>query len=100
MNYYSKNSPWSSTPINVGGYLDILNKRTLPPEDDDIVYEIQPQYIYRPDLLAYDLYKNPKLWWVFTIRNPDILKDPVFDFLPGTQIYLPKSSRISVFLGI
>ncbi len=100
MNYYSKNSPWSNTPFNVSGYLDIMNKRTLPPEDDDIVYEIQSQYVYRPDLLAYDLYKNSKLWWVFAIRNPDILKDPVFDFLPGTKIYLPKASRISVFLGI
>jgi hypothetical protein len=100
MNFYGNNSPWASTAFNSGGYLDILNKRVFPPEDDDLLYEIQSQYIYRPDLLSFDLYKNAKLWWVFTIRNPDILKDPVFDFLPGTKIYLPKASRLSVYLGI
>ncbi len=100
MQMYSNTSPWSATQINPGGYLDILNKRSIPPEDDDLLYEIQSQYIYRPDLLSYDLYKTAKLWWVFSLRNPDVLKDPVFDFLPGTKIFLPKASRISIYLGI
>ena len=68
-------------------------------EDDDVLYEIQSQYVYRPDLLAYDLYQNSKLWWVFTARNPNVLKDPVFDFVPGTSIYLPKASKIRLILG-
>ena len=37
-----------------------MNIRKVPAEDDDIMYEIQPQYVYRPDLLAYDLYQNAK----------------------------------------
>lgn len=97
---YSNTSPWSSTQINPGGYLDVLNKKNIPPEDDDLLYEIQSQYIYRPDLLSYDLYKTAKLWWVFAIRNPDVIKDPIFDFVPGTKIFLPKASRVSIYLGI
>lgn len=99
MNLYSSTSPWSLTTMNVGGHLDILTKRVIPAEDDDLIYEIQPQYMYRPDLLAYDLYSNAKLWWVFAYRNMDIIKDPVFDFIPGTKIYLPKESRIRLVLG-
>lgn len=99
MDFYSKSSPWGTTRFNNSGYLDIMNKRQIIIEDDDYLYEIQPQYVYRPDVLAYDLYQNAKLWWVFSIRNPDILKDPVFDFVPGTQIFLPKSSRIRMVLG-
>lgn len=99
MNFYGNSSPWSKTPFNKTGYLDFMNFRKVPTEDDDVMYEIQSQYVYRPDLLAYDLYQNAKLWWVFTARNPNILKDPVFDFIPGTTIYLPKASKIRLILG-
>ena len=72
-------SPWGKTGINrSGGYLNILNIRPVPADPDDQVYEIQSQYHQRPDLLAYDMYGNPKLWWVYAQRNMDILKDPVF----------------------
>jgi len=40
-------------------------------------------------LLAYDLYGNSKLWWVFAQFNQDKLKDPVVDFLPGLEIQVP-----------
>lgn len=99
MNFYGNSSPWSKTPFNNSGYLDFMNIRKIPADDDDLLYEIQSQYVYRPDLLAYDLYQNSKLWWVFSTRNQDILKDPVFDFLPGTKIYLPKASKIRLILG-
>lgn len=99
MNFYGNSSPWSKTPFNNAGYLDFMNIRRIPADADDLLYEIQSQYVYRPDLLAYDLYQNSKLWWVFSMRNQDTLKDPVFDFLPGTKIYLPKASKIRLILG-
>jgi len=97
---YSSTSPWNKTPINSNGYLDTIKVRPIPAESDDILYEIQPQYTYRPDLLAYDLYDTPKLWWVFAQRNMDIIKDPIFDLKPGTVIYLPKGSKLKRLLGI
>ena len=96
----SNNSPYYKTRIINGEYLDILTIRPVPADPDDLLYSIEPQYNYRPDLLAYDLYGSSKLWWVFTQRNLDVLSDPVYDFRVGTSIYLPKNSRIKDVLGL
>lgn len=95
---YDAESPWYNT-VNNGEYLEILKIRPVPAESDDIVYTIEPQYAYRPDLLAYDLYGSIKLWWVFAQRNMDIIKDPVYDMIPGIQIYLPKGASLTRLLG-
>ena len=96
---YKNSSPWKDTKI-VNNYLDILSIRPIPAEDDDFLYTIEPQYSHRPDLLAYDLYQNPKLWWVFIQRNLDVLQDPIYDFVPGVQIYIPKGNNLSTKLGL
>ena len=91
--------PYGKTTINTAGYLDIFVPVPVPVAGDDILYEIIPAYTYRPDLLANDLYGKKELWWVFAQRNPDILKDPVFDFLAGTKIYLPQGSNLQSNMG-
>jgi len=96
---YSNNSPWSRTSITQD-YLDILKIRPVSSEPDDYLYAIEAQYKYRPDLLAYDLYGDPGLWWVFIQRNLDVLQDPIFDFKPGVSIYIPKNSKLRNVLGI
>ena len=96
---YRNNSPWFTTNQN-NFYLETLNIRPIPAEPDDFLYAIEQQYKFRPDLLAYDLYGDSKLWWVFTQRNMNVLKDPIFDFTAGTRIYLPKKSNLSQFLGV
>ena len=96
---YINSSPWYTTPIS-GTYLDLLNIRSVSADVDDYLYTIEAQYAYRPDLLANDLYGDPRLWWVFTQRNLDILQDPVLDFVPGTQIYLCKLSSLKIALGL
>ena len=96
---YKKTSPWAATKQN-RLYLDILSIRPVPAESDDFKYVIENQYRHRPDLLAYDLYGDPKLWWVFTQRNMDVIKDPVYDFEPGLIIFVPKKSNLVSFLGI
>lgn len=95
---YSNSSPWYNTSIT-RNYLDVLTIRPVSAEPDDYLYTIEPQYTYRPDLLAYDLYGSKDLWWVFIQRNLDVLQDPVFDFVPGTQIYLPKNTGLKEVLG-
>jgi hypothetical protein len=96
---YTTYSPWYKTNEN-SLYLELLDIRPIPAEDDDITYSIEPQYRYRPDLLAYDLYGSPKLWWVFAQRNMGIIKDPIFDFEPGKKIKIPKQSNLKRFLGV
>jgi hypothetical protein len=96
---YSNTSPWASTAIT-NNYLNILKIRPVSAEPDDPIYTIEPQYSHRPDLLAHDLYGTNKLWWVFIQRNLDILQDPIYDFVPGTQIYLPKKESLMTILGL
>ena len=96
---YKRTSPYYATPV-LNGYLDFLSFRDIPAEVDDILFEIPATYEFRPDLLAYDLYEDVNLWWVFAVRNKSKIKDPVFDFAAGTKIYLPKLSSIRTALGL
>jgi len=97
----SKNfGPYSNTQINSAGYLDFFTPRPVPAAGDDVMYTITPAYTYRPDLLAYDLYGKKELWWVFAQRNPDIIKDPVYDFVAGTRILLPQGANLRKELGL
>jgi hypothetical protein len=96
---YGNASPWATTSQN-SLYLNLLDIRPVPAENDDYRYVIENQYKHRPDLLAYDLYGEVKLWWVFMQRNMNIIKDPIYDFVPGTVIYLPKKSNLEKFLGV
>lgn len=97
---YISTSPWHNTNTVKGQYLDVLSIRPVPAESDDVLYTIEVQYTHRPDLLAYDLYGDKNLWWVFAQRNMDIIKDPVYDIEAGVQIFLPKGDKLQRVLGI
>jgi hypothetical protein len=99
MSLYQKTSPYYTTPSS-NGYLDVMTPRDIIAETDDIEYVVPKDYEYRPDMLAYDLYRDVSLWWVFAARNKNVLKDPVFDLVAGVRIYLPKLSNIQSSLGI
>jgi alpha-L-fucosidase len=96
---YKKTSPWATTAQN-NLYLELISIRPIPAENDDYKYVIENQYRHRPDLLSFDLYGTPKLWWVFVQRNMNVLKDPVYDFEPGTTIYVPKKENLKAYLGV
>jgi phage tail protein X len=53
----------------------------------------------RPDILAYKVYGTTSLWWVFALRNPDILKDPIRDFKAGITIKLPSPESVKSVAG-
>lgn len=95
---YSKSSPYYKTTTH-GNFLDVMEPRTFPKLPDDVVFRINATYQYRPDLLAFDLYGDAGLWWVFAVRNPNTIKDPVFDFKPGVNIYIPKKTTLAAALG-
>lgn len=99
MSAYKKTSPYASTPVH-GTFLDVLEHRKIPKKADDVTYKINSVYKYRPDMLAYDLYGDVNLWWVFAVRNPNVIRDPIFDFVPGTIIYIPKKDTLVSELGI
>lgn len=96
---YSSASPYAQTRT-FGNFLDIMTNRPVSKLDDDVLYAIDKVYEFRPDMLASDLYGNSSLWWVFVQRNPNVLKDPLFDFRAGVQIYIPKKATLQSDLGI
>jgi len=80
---YSRTSPYFNTSQNAIN-LETLTPRPITAEDDDQSYTIERTYAYRPDLLAYDLYGPPRLWWVFAQRNPDQIEEPIYEFRTGS----------------
>ncbi len=96
---YSSSSPYSQTRT-FGNFLDVMVNRPISKLDDDVLYAIDSVYEFRPDILASDLYGDSTLWWVFAMRNPNVLKDPLFDFRAGVQIYIPKKATLQQDLGV
>lgn len=93
-------SPWKNTGyIDNGNALGYFQIRPVPASSDDTPYVIEPQYNHRPDLLAYDLYDTPKLWWVFAQRNMDVIEDPIYDIEAGVEILLPNVADVKAELG-
>ena len=99
MAQYDASSPYYQTEYSQF-FLDVMINRPIPKQDDDILFKINLTYQYRPDLLAYDLYDNSRLWWVFYQRNPNALQAPPLDFKVDTVIYLPKITTLQAVLGI
>jgi len=100
MSIYNSTSPWFATSLVNNRYLDILEIRPIPASVDDRKIAIPSQYTHRPDLMAYDLYQDFKLWWVFAQRNMDVIQDPIYDFVPGVEIYIPNAAQLRQKLGL
>ncbi len=87
---FRSDSMYRKTPIVGNQYLDVLvpditdtskfNTRTIT---------LESKYESRPDKLAYDLYGNAKLWWVFDHFNQDTLQDPIIDLVSGMDLVVP-----------
>jgi hypothetical protein len=80
-------------------FLDLNSLPKIPRTVNDKTYTIERGYAGRPDLLADALYDNSRLWWVFALRNPDLIKDPLRDFKEGSEIKVPSMSTIETIIG-
>ena len=92
---YSKNSFLANAPTM--SFYTGLNFNNLPvivPSISDTTVTLTEKYHMRPDLLANDLYDNVEFWWVFSLRNLEILKDPINDFKAGLVITAPSTATI------
>lgn len=97
---YDPRSPYYITPqVNqYVDYLDMWQPQGIAPSPDDTLLSLDPRYDRRPDLLSYDLYGTPSLWWVFAMRNPDVIKDPIYDFKAGIVIYAPVRDNLGALI--
>lgn len=87
---YRGDSVYRNTEIVDNKYLGMYS----PTVTDTSKYNTYPLVIEakhdkRPDVLAYELYGNPRLWWVFAMFNQDELVDPIIDFTAGKEIKVP-----------
>ena len=96
---YSAFSPYYKTHIT-NGYLETTTVRSFTSYPDDALYQVSSKYENRPDLLAHDLYGDSRLWWVFAVRNPSVIKDSIYDLVSGVSIYIPKLATLKKDLGI
>ena len=72
---YYKNIEYPSCPIS--------------PKDTYIISKIGD----RLDLLAYDFYKDVRLWWIISKANPNKCKRDSFVIDPGLQKRIPNDIR-------
>ena len=93
---YKRDSNYSKTSMN-RKYLNIyeppLTTDTL--SEETTTYIVQPKFNKRPDLMAFELFGNARLWWVFAHYNRDKLKDPIMDFTSGTEIIAPNNFQVT-----
>lgn len=96
---YNNTSPYYKT-LQTSWFLDLWTPIDIPAMDTDAPLIISQLYNNKPDLLSYDLYQTTRLWWVFAVRNPDLIKDPIYDFVTGLQIIVPAPNTLKSLLGI
>jgi hypothetical protein len=62
------------------------NKQSTPTSSSDVFTVLTKKYEYRPDLLANDVYQEPRLWWKILEANNII---DIFDFKAGLNVRVP-----------
>lgn len=94
---YQRTSPYSSTPqvTQYVNYLGFWNGVYITPQSTDLLVQLDAQYQYKPDLLSYIQYGTPQLWWIFMLRNPNVIKDPIWDFLANITIFVPQKDSLA-----
>lgn len=95
---YPATSPYSLTP-QTNTFLGNWVYRAIPPDNGDTILTLTSNYNYRPDLLSNDLYATPSYWWIFSIRNPILRKDPIWDFVTGLTIVIPTADYLKRIIG-
>ena len=95
---YRRRSPYADTQ-QTSWYLRRLNLRRIPASGTDRAMSVSSKYVERPDLLSFDLYGTTDYWWIFAVRNPNIIQDPIFDLQAGVEIFVPTRDRLNDLLG-
>ena len=87
---YKSTSNYRKTPVT-----DLYLDQYVPPvvinPQNTKKITLEQKYHRRPDLLAYDLYGDSDLSWVFTLYNRNKILNPIYDFKEGLTIRVPSS---------
>lgn len=95
---YPVSSPYAITPQldwRIGRY----EHRPLLPQPGDKEITVTTRYHFRPDRLSGDLFGTVNYWWVFGLRNPNLIRDPFFDLKAGMKIFVPTEEYVRKVFG-
>ena len=79
-------------------YMSYYNPVDIPFDSSDYLYEVPAKYNNKPGRLAYDLYGDERLGWIFRYFNNDKINDPIFDLKQGMIIRLPVAERLRKYI--
>ena len=96
---FHSNKSFLRSAGTLGNFLDVNSLPKIRKSAYDEKFKITADVDGRPDLLAYKLYGTTELWWVFALRNPDVLIDPIRDFRAGVTIILPSGESVKQATG-
>lgn len=94
--YTSRTSRYRNTPNsedNVAQEDDLF----ILPDNTDTAITVTGEMRGRPDLIAYEAYKNPLLGWIIMRRN-NIMKAE--DIVLGMRLFVPSVQRVYEIGGI
>ena len=89
MSIYRSDSHLANTKVN-GKFTELYEPGNELFNTGNKEHTIESKHHKRPDLLAFELYGNQRLWWIFMHFNPNIIKDPITDFTSGKTILVPQ----------
>ena len=89
----NKYSLYSETKVK-GQYRDYYGPIDIPYSESDFILIVSSEYKHKPGALAQMLYGTPRLSWIFSYYNPNILNDNIFDLEEGIILRLPSKERL------
>jgi hypothetical protein len=65
---------------------------------NDTIYVVKDRkYFQRIDLISYEVYGDPSLWWIIAKRNK--IKNPYGDITLGMELKIPDLTKLKNILG-
>ncbi len=95
---YRAGSPWAATSQE-NWYLDNMRYRDIRRDATDELITLESRYQFRPYNLSFDKYGSRDYWWVFMQLNMNVIRDPIYDFVTGIQIFVPTKDRLLASMG-
>lgn len=95
---YSKPSPYAATPQS-NRFLGRYVHRQITAHETDELVTLEARHERRPEVLSQELYGTPEYYWVFMCRNMNIIRDPIWDFVPGVTIAVPTLAHLKSITG-
>lgn len=73
-------------------FLVLRKALNLAQDSGDTYITLTEDMIKRPDMISYNAYKTPDLWWVIMEYNN--VSDPFFDLRINQMLRIPKIERV------